>query len=293
MFYSEAFIAYVKYEKRYSRLTVKAYEMDLLQFITYAGSAFGISEAGEVRHTHVRSWLAGLADEGTGAVTLNRKISTLRSYFRFLLKQQLLAVSPMDKVIGPKRPSRVPQYVSEDTARNMLEAVHSDTFTGFTQKVILELLYQAGLRRSELVTLKISQVDFEKRLLKVWGKGGKERVVPFTVEMEALLQAYVAERTALAPVHDVLLVLDSGKPLYPEFVYRTVKQHLEYAGATIAQKSPHSLRHSFATHLVNNGAELNAVKELLGHSSLAATQVYTHSSIEELQKIFRKAHPKA
>ena len=291
MFYSEAFIAYIKYEKRYALHTATAYEADLLQFTTYAGEAFGLTGVEEVRHTHVRSWLAGLSEAGAGATTLNRKISTLRSYFRYLLREQKVAVSPMDKVIAPKRPSRLPQFLQQETAIAMLNGLHSDTFTGFTQKLILELLYQAGLRRSELVTLRLGQVDFGKRLLKVWGKGGKERVVPFTVQLETLLRAYIEARNALQPEHEFLLVLESGKAIYSEFVYRTVKFALK--DEPVAQKSPHVLRHSFATHLVDNGAELNAVKDLLGHSSLAATQVYTHSSIEALKEAFRNAHPKA
>jgi integrase/recombinase XerC len=292
----QSFLDYLKFEKRYSQHTIRSYQDDLLFFFDFLNSTFGEVSVPEIKSTFVRSWLAKQKEEGNSSKTLNRRISTLRSFFKYQLRQQVIEVSPMTTIVTPKQGKRLPVYVEQkDTERLFHQIEFPDTWEGLMNKMILELLYCSGMRLSELIALKETQADAIKGSLKILGKGNKERIVPLSDEMRVILKDYQrqkAEQFNGQLLTDHLLINEKGKKLYPKYVQVVVKKYLSLI-TTIEKKSPHVLRHTFATHLMNNGAELNAVKELLGHSSLAATQIYTHNTIEKLKDIHKKAHPKA
>ncbi|RYY89657.1 MAG: integrase [Chitinophagaceae bacterium] len=290
----QPFLDYLKFEKRYSRHTLLSYENDLTGFFDFLELQFGTVALPEITHTFIRSWLAALKDSGLKAKTLNRKISTLRSFFKYGLKTGLLAQSPMVKVVAPKNEKRLPQFVAEKDIHTLFDYVEfPDSFRGRTERLALELFYQTGMRLSELTGLKESAVNAASNSLKVLGKGNKERIIPVGDSLLQHIAAYITEKKSIEGAdRTVLLISDKGKVLQPRAVYTFVRKYLSLV-TTIDKRSPHVLRHSFATHLTGNGAELNAVKELLGHSSLAATQVYTHNSIEKLRSVHKNFHPKA
>lgn len=292
----QSFLDYLKFEKRYSLNTIRSYQDDLHFFYEYLSATFGGLQLCEIKPTFIRSWLAKQKEEGISSKTLNRRISSLRSYFKYLLRREAITVSPMTTIVTPKISKRLPAFVEQkDTAVLFTHVEFPETWAGILERLILQLLYASGMRLSELITLKHHQVDLAKGHLKILGKGNKERIVPLSIEMKQLLQQYIQQKKEqLGEIVDpeVLLVNEKGKKLYPKYVQLIVKRYLSLI-TTIDKKSPHVLRHTFATHLMNNGAELNAVKELLGHSSLAATQIYTHNTIEKLKDIHKKAHPKA
>lgn len=294
--HTQSFLEYLKFEKRYSQHTIRSYHDDLTFFFDYVILTFGEIAVPEIKSTYIRSWLAKQKEEGASAKTLNRRISTLRSYFKYQLRQQVITVSPMTTIVTPKQGKRLPSYVEQkDTEMLFRHVEFPDTWEGQMNKMILELLYCSGMRLSELIALKETQADVVKGNLKILGKGNKERLVPLSDEMKASLKVYLQQKKQQfegQTPSDHLLVNEKGNKLYPKYVQVVVKKYLSLI-TTIEKKSPHVLRHTFATHLMNNGAELNAVKELLGHSSLAATQIYTHNSIEKLKDIHKKAHPKA
>lgn len=301
-----AFLAYLELEKRYSPHTVLAYRTDLEQFFQYMQGAYGEMSLKEIRYFHIQSWLVtGIhpdkkASSSVAAVTIRRKISTLKSFFKYAVRKQQLAQSPMAKVNSPKVRKRLPVFVEEkgmqQLEQNAVEGqpIFADDFPGATAQLIMDLLYHTGMRRAELIGLTLQQVDTGNKQLKILGKGNKERFVPISSLLLDQITAYEARKhkEIAHPDPHRLLVKPDGKPLNESYVYKVVKAALSQV-TTIPKKSPHILRHTFATHLVNNGADLNAVKELLGHSSLAATQVYTHNTIEKLKKIHQQAHPKA
>ncbi|MBL7765265.1 MAG: tyrosine-type recombinase/integrase [Chitinophagaceae bacterium] len=288
------FIAYLQHEKRYSIHTVQAYESDLEQFFLFLQSTFEVSDPAKVNHAQIRSWLAGLKESGVSARSMNRKISSLKSFFKYLLKMKIVDATPMSKVISPKNSKRLPVFVNETNMDVLFTQVEfPDDYQGHTERLILELLYQTGMRRAELLNLKLQDIDYSLRSIKVLGKGNKERIIPMAVELAQLIETYAILRNQQDNIQtDHLLLLPDGKPLYPKYVYLTVKKYLSQT-TTLDKRSPHVLRHTFATHLLNKGADLNAVKELLGHANLTATQVYTHNTIEKLKDIHKKAHPKA
>jgi len=291
----ERFFQYLRYEKRYSPHTITAYKSDLGQFTDFLENTYAIVASAEVTHFHIRSWMVDLLARGNVARSINRKLSRLKTYFKFLRKQGEIKNNPMAKVIAPKMGKRLPVFVNEDSMSLLFERVDfGDGFEGARNRLIMEMLYCTGMRRSELVALKIENVDFSSNQLKVLGKGNKERLIPVARHLVLLIQSYLQMKNAALPEspHKNLFLTNKGQPLYPSFVYNIVKRNLSYV-TTLEQRSPHVLRHSFATHLSNSGADLNAIKELLGHSSLAATQVYTHNSIERLRKVYEQAHPKA
>ena len=289
----QPFLHYLQFEKRYSRHTLVSYTNDLVSFFDYLTIQYGELPLDQVSHLYVRSWLAALKDEGLSAKSINRKISTLKSFFKHEMKRGALARSPMAKIVSPKNEKRLPQFVDARDINTLFSHVEfPDSFEGRTDRLLLQLFYQTGMRLSEVIQLKDSQVNSSGHSLKVLGKGNKERIVPVSPELLASLKEYQQERRRLFEDAGVCLVDEKGKPLSSRKVYALVKKYLTLV-TTIDKRSPHVLRHSFATHLMNNGADLNAVKELLGHSSLAATQVYTHNTIEKLKDVYRKAHPKA
>jgi integrase/recombinase XerC len=290
----QPFIEYLKFEKRYSRHTVISYQTDLISFFDYIIVQYGETTLSQLSHIYIRSWLASLKDEGITSKTINRKISTLKSFFKYQIKTGVLKQSPMIKIVAPKNEKRLPNFVEKKDVERLFKKDFPDDWQGRTEYLLMRLFYQTGMRLSELISLKKSQVNYANHTLKVLGKGNKERVIPVNPELINCIKKYIEDRKAEFPnvEVDVLLIDEKGKALAPRKVYSSVKKHLTGI-TTLEKRSPHVLRHTFATHLMNNGADLNAVKELLGHSSLAATQVYTHNTIEKLKNIYKKAHPKA
>ncbi len=293
--YQQQFLDYCRFQKRYSNHTVIAYQNDLTAFFTFLVQEFDETQINSIKTTFIRTWLASLKEDDITSKTINRKISSLRSFFKYLLKQEVVKVNPVTSIISPKLPKRLPQFVEEKDTHNLLEnSIFEEGFKGQTEKIILQILYNTGIRKAELINLKEHQIDMGNSGIKVLGKGNKERIIPVSKQLIIDIKNYITEkRRLLGPSEDnFLLVTLKGKPLDPKLVYNIAKKYLSQV-TTIEKKSPHILRHSFATHLMNNGADLNAVKELLGHSSLAATQVYTHNTIEKLKDVYKKAHPKA
>lgn len=287
------FLRYIRFEKRMSAHTAIAYENDLAQFTDFLLHEFEITAVAEVKHIHIRSWLAAAKDGGKSERTIQRKISSLKSLFKYLMRLGIVNASPTALVIAPKAPKRLPAFLEEKESSGMQEHQHfAEGFEGDTERLIIELLYQGGLRRAELVSLRESDIEYSRKQIRVLGKRNKERMIPVSDTLLVDLKQYMDEKRRLfeQPCKE-LLCLESGKPLYAQYVYRVVKKHLSLV-TTLVKKSPHVLRHTFATQLSNNGAELNAIKELLGHSSLAATQIYTHNNINRLKEVYRKAHPK-
>jgi integrase/recombinase XerC len=291
------FLDYLKFQKRYSQHTIISYQNDLISFFDFVETDFGNTTLNEINAAIIRSWLASLKEAKMESKSINRKISTLKSFFKYQLKLDVLQTSPMTTIISPKTNKRLPQFVEEkgmSTLNN--QDKFTDDWTGKTDHLLIQILYNTGIRRAELINLKESQIDKSNCSIKVLGKGNKERILPVNKVFMTMLMEYInAKRKEFEKFDsEVLLVNAKGKKLYPKYVYNTVKKHLSDKDVTtIDKRSPHVLRHSFATHLMNNGADLNAVKELLGHSSLAATQIYTHNTIEKLKDVYKKAHPKA
>lgn len=286
------FLDYLRFQKRYSQHTVIAYKKDLEDFFFFLQSDFADINLQDITAPIIRSWLATLKEQGITSKSINRKISSLKSFFKFLMKESIIDSTPMSTVFSPKINKRLPVYVEEKDMQVLFDHIEfPDTWNGKTEQLILLIFYSTGLRVSELINLKTTNVDTSNSCIKVLGKGNKERIIPIQKELLQKIESYINERVDTATSNNVF-VSEKGKPLYAKLVYNIVKNYLSKV-TTIQKKSPHVLRHSFATHLTNNGAELNAIKELLGHSSLAATQVYTHNSIEKLKKVFKKAHPKA
>ena len=291
----QPFLDYLKFEKRFSQHTIISYQTDLIAFFDYIQLTYDGVSIDQLSHTYIRSWLAQLKDGGMTAKSINRKISTLRSFFKYGMKMGWLEQTPMTKINAPKNEKRLPRFVAKKDVDTLFNHVtFSDDWKGKTDRLIFLILYNTGMRLSELINLKEDSVDFYNHTIKVLGKGNKERIIPMSNDLANEIKKYLLEKKKLSISCETkeLLVEEKGKKLAPRKVYSTVKSYLSQV-TTIDKKSPHILRHSFATHLTNNGADLNAVKELLGHSSLAATQVYTHNTIEKLKNIYKQAHPKA
>ncbi|MBI3139231.1 MAG: tyrosine-type recombinase/integrase [Sphingobacteriales bacterium] len=290
----QPFLDYLKFEKRYSAHTLVSYTTDLVDFFDFLEMQYGIRGLGEIQPAIVRSWLASLKDKGLESASLNRKISTLKSFFKFQLKTGVIEQSPMTQVISPKMGRRLPVFVKEEEVKKLVVTLNSsaEDWKSLNAKMLVAIFYATGMRLSELIGLKESQVDFDRQQIKVLGKGNKERVIPVSPEIIAVIRDYQQlKKKEFEQPGEVLLITEKGKKMYPRYAWKLVNGVLGEA-TTLDKKSPHVLRHSFATHLMNHGADLNAVKELLGHSSLAATQVYTHNTIEKLKDIHKKAHPR-
>lgn len=289
------FLSYLKFQKRYSRHTIVSYETDLKDFKDFLAIQYDSPALEEIKATFVRTWLAGLKEKNNSSRTINRKISSLKSFFKYHIKKENLVSSPMSVISNPKTPKRLPQFVDKKDIELLFSHVEfPDDWEGVTSRLLLQVFYNAGIRQAELIQLQNSHFDKHNSNIKVLGKGNKERVIPISNELSTQIATYINRKKQEFPNldHEFLLINKKGAKLYPRYVYDIVKKYLSLV-TTIDKKSPHILRHSFATHLTNNGADLNAVKELLGHSSLAATQVYTHNTIEKLKEAYKKAHPKA
>lgn len=288
------FINYISYEKRYSYHTIRAYQKDLNQFSTYLIKQYQLNDVTKAGHQHIRSWLVYLIEEGISTRSVLRKLSTLKSFYKYMLRNKRIDLNPTLVIIPPKTPSRNPEFVDEENMSDLFEKVDfSNDFSGVRDKLILEVFYATGIRLSELIELQEADISFHNNTLKVLGKRNKERIIPFTKRMEEQLLIYLQmKKNNGFEAENRLFVTDRGEKMYPRMVYRIVNKYLGLV-TTLSKKSPHILRHTFATHMLNRGADLNAIKEFLGHANLAATQVYTHNTVEKLKKIYQQAHPRA
>ncbi len=289
------FLQHIQYEKRLSHHTITAYEGDLKQFSLFLHFQYELKEPEKADFQMIRSWVVSLVEEKIENRSVNRKIATLRSYYNFLLRHKVITIDPMLKIKALKTDKTLPKYVEEKPMENLLDSVEfSDDYAGMRDKLVLELLYGTGMRLAELIGLKISDLNLYNNTLTVLGKRNKHRIIPINTTLATAIKEYLKIREEIADdaSNQFLIITDTGSQAYPMFVQRLVKKYLTLV-TSLEQRSPHVLRHTFATHLLNRGADLNAIKDLLGHSSLAATQVYTHNSIEKLKKVFQQAHPKA
>jgi len=293
-FFFNDFLNYLEREKKYSSHTLTAYRNDLTQFHTYIQRIYEIDDALGITAQMVRSFVADLMNDGIQSRSVNRKISTLKSFFKYSIQQGLLHENPMKKVVSPKTPKRLPVFVEQAKMESLLEnkPEADDSFAQWRDYLVIELLYGTGIRLSESLGLKEGDLNLHSATIKVLGKRNKERIIPITNGLVALIREYLNKKQREGFIAPELLLTNKGLPAYPKLIYSIVKSHLGTV-STLKKRSPHILRHSYATHLLDNGAELNAIKELLGHSNLAATQVYTHNSIERLKEVYRKAHPKS
>jgi integrase/recombinase XerC len=295
--FMDSFLSYLRYEKGYSAHTTEAYHRDLLQFKAYIKGDGGEDDTsldpGTIEPEQIRKWMMTLLDRKVMPSSVRRKLTALRTYFRFLVKQGTVEKNPVQFVQGPKMGKRLPYFVKEKELAQLLDGDgFEDDFEGRRNRLLVELFYETGIRRTELITLRQADVDFSGMQLKVTGKRNKQRLIPFAGRLKEMMLEYVSLRKKTVGTENAcFFVRKDGTPLSPSIVYRIVKQTLT-AIPMLAKRSPHVLRHSFATSMLNNGAELNAVKELLGHSSLASTSIYTHVTFEELKKVYH-AHPRA
>lgn len=289
------FIQYISEQKKYSAHTQTAYAQDLLQFEDFITERYELSFEG-VQHLHAREYIVYLMDQGIGASSIGRKLSTLRSFYKYLQRQGLISRNPILMVKAPKVAKKLPVFVDDHKMDELLDStvVFDDSFPSVRDKMMMELFFGTGMRLSELIGLQESDFSFYEHTVKVLGKGNKERIVPISPQLSTQLQAFLELKRLqqFETKATALFVTDKGEALYPKYVYNKVKHYLALV-STQDKRSPHVLRHSYATSLLNRGADLNAIKELLGHASLAATQVYTHNSIERLKSIYKQAHPKA
>ncbi|GGK60951.1 tyrosine-type recombinase/integrase [Rufibacter glacialis] len=291
----ELFFKYLQYEKRFSPHTITSYQTDLCQFQEYLKEVYDLEDISQADHAIIRSWVVTLVQKDLDSRTIHRKIASLRSFFRFLVQQGKLERNPTLRIKAPKLAKKLPAFIEEDAFTQLLDqSEFSADYKGFRERLILELLYGTGMRLAELTNLKLADIHLASSTLKVLGKGNKERILPLNTSLATSLSQYLVKRQEAFPNNNspFLFVTDKEAPLYPKYVYRVVKKYMSSV-STAVKNSPHVLRHSFATHLLNRGADLGAIKDLLGHASLAATQVYTHNSIEKLKAVFEKAHPKA
>ena len=287
------FIDFLLLEKKYSQHTAVAYQRDIEMFQLFLTNEFSVSEVSDANYSQIRSWIVELVSTNVTNRTINRKVSSLNSYYKFLLKIEAIELNPLTKHKALKVSKKLQIPFSETEIASVLNGIDTDSFEGLRDKLIVELFYSTGMRRVELVNLQLSDIDISQRQVKVLGKRNKERFIPLLPNVIKTHRAYLNERSQLKLVKDsnALFLSLKGFKVYEKLVYRVITNYFDTVSSKV-KKSPHILRHSFATHLLNNGADLNSVKELLGHSSLAATQVYTHNSVAELKKVYGKAHPR-
>ncbi len=286
------FLQYLQIQRKYSEHTVNAYKNDLSSFELFFSGNFGV-EPDNAQYADIRKWIAFLAEEKISARSINRKISALRTYFNYLIKNGILSENPTNQIVGPKVSKKLPAFIEQESI-DMLNNhdLFGFDFRGCRNMLIVEILYGTGIRRAELINLKNINVDIVKCQIKVLGKRNKERIIPYPKSILPLIEEYHRFKNQIAVKTDTFLITEKGESLYPKLIHRVVTQYLGMV-STSEKKSPHVLRHTFATHLLNNGADINAIKELLGHSNLSATQIYTHTSFERLNQIYKQAHPRA
>ncbi|MBP1629686.1 MAG: site-specific recombinase XerD [Bacteroidetes bacterium] len=284
------FLDYLNIEKRYSYHTILAYSIDLRQFEEFINEVFEKSNARDVNSEMIRDWIVSLSEKGISSRSINRKIASLRAYFHFLIKQGDIEKNPMTKILAVKNPKRNPVFVMEEDIENVLNLEYEDSIWGRRDSLIVELLYATGMRRSELINLEIKDFDFERNEVRIFGKRRKERIVPIHKDLIKRIENFYKESLSLNNNHSKLFVNKRGNAISEMSVYDIVKKSLSFA--QVEKRSPHVLRHTFATHLLNEGADIMNVKEMLGHANLEATQIYTHNTIEKLKKVYKLAHPR-
>ena len=291
---TDSFLDYLRYERNYSDKTIRAYGEDLVQLREFAQEEMGEFNPLEVEAGLIREWIVSLMDKGYTSTSVNRKLSSLRSFYRYLLRQGLVTVDPLIKITGPKNKKPLPSFLKESDMNRLLDEVdYGGGFKGCRDRLIIEMFYATGMRRSELIDLNDKDVDFSASLLKVTGKRNKQRLIPFGEELKERMREYVDIRDEAVPERtDASFIRETGKRFQGTQIYNLVKRNLSKV-VTLKKRSPHVLRHTFATTMLNNDATLGAVKELLGHSSLATTEIYTHTTFEELKKVYKQAHPRA
>jgi integrase/recombinase XerC len=294
MTYQESFLRYLKFEKRCSDHTIVAYKKDLGQFEEFLFKTVGDFNILNTDSKMIRQWIVSLMEQGDIPKTVVRKVTALKSFYKYLMRQELIGSSPASMVTTPKVPKKLPFFVDENSLHVLLDnGYFQHDFEGVRDKLIISLFYGSGVRLSELKNLKDQDILQSETLIRVLGKNRKERIVPYPRSMNTLIDDYFLIRENEFPDGSpAFFVTAKGKPVYEKLIYRVVKKYLSLV-TTLEKKSPHVLRHTFATHLLDRGADLNAVKELLGHSNLAATQIYTHTSIEKIQRVYKQAHPRA
>ena len=289
----KSYLRYLLLELRYSLHTVKAYRTDLNIFNEYLNQNYDLSIQ-EANHSMIRSWLVEELNKGNSPRTVNRKITSLKSFFKYLIRENKIKINPTNRILSSKISKTLPQFIGVSDMNELLDKLQfANCFSEQRDKLIIEILYSTGIRLSELICIKTKDVNHQKRQIKVLGKRNKERIIPLTIELINSIDKYLILRNQQKIIDiSYLLITDSGKKINSSMVYRKVNKLLNGV-TTLNKKSPHVLRHTFATHMLNNGADLNVIKELLGHASLSATEVYTHNSIDELKQIFNTSHPRA
>ncbi len=288
----KSFFDYLEIEKKYSSNTIEAYRNDLNVFAGFLIDEFDVNNINNTSYSYIRSWIVDLVNKGISNRSINRKITSLNSYFKFLLKIDLISENPLTNHKALKTQKKIQLPFSENEMLNVLDLDnYEDNFTGVRDRLIIDLFYTTGIRRIELIQLMISDLNINNKYIKVFGKRNKERIIPLIDSTINILNKYLSYRDELKSDETFLFITSKGKPVYEKLIYRIINKYFDTI-STKVKKSPHIIRHSFATHLLNNGADLNSVKDLLGHSSLAATQVYTNRSIDEIKKVFAKSHPR-
>lgn len=297
-YFIDDYLRHLKYEKRYSSHTIIAYNHDLLSFQLFLQENASIVDIDAIKPLHVRSWLAEMAQANQTATTIKRKKSSLQAFFTYLIIQGKAKNNPASAVATPKAPKRLPKIIEAEAIEHILDIdidfEYETDWNVINRQLIVKLLFETGIRRAELCNIAEKDINFSRKNILIFGKGGKERVIPIHASMVASIQAYIQKKQVIFPALDTgrLFITATGKAIYDKYIYNCVKSFLN-TYSTASKKSPHVLRHTFATTLLNNGADLSAIKDLLGHASLAATQVYTHTNIESLKKEFRKSHPRS
>lgn len=289
----ESFLQYIRTEKRYSRHTVRSYQNDLNQFFSWLTGYGPELMPDTVTSVEVRAWMVSLLEGGCAITTVHRKMSALRAFFRYMRRHGMSSNDPMSALKLPKKPKQLPVFVAEDSLEKLLDLYQfGDNFSGIRDRTIIEFLYLTGMRRSELISLRDEDIDLSSAQVRVTGKRNKQRIIPLTGTFIKSLEVYMEARAKAVPGGDWFFLTGKGSRMYDKGVYNIVKRYLSMV-TTVEKRSPHVLRHTFATHMLNHGADLNSIKELLGHASLSATQVYTHNTFEQLKKVYKQAHPRA
>jgi integrase/recombinase XerC len=287
------FIEYIAFEKRYSPHTIRSYQVDLQQFSEFLDLFYKQINIQDADHNLIRSWIVYLHDHKKSNRTINRKLSTLKSFYKFLLLNNYIDVNPMIKVAAPKNASKIPVFIEQESMTTLLDKLYFDNgFYGIRDRVIIELLYCTGMRVNELINLEENDINLRGKNLKVMGKRQKERIIPLSDKMLDLINSYIEIKNENDFSNTFFITTNKGKKSYHKMIYRIVIKYLNKV-STVTKKSPHVLRHTFATHMLNNGADLNAIKEILGHANLSTTQIYTHNTIDKLRNVYKQAHPRA
>ncbi len=295
MNHKESFLQFLQIEKRYSPHTVRSYRNDLDQFANFLSDNEMLSDVNDITSHQIRAWIVYLIDNGISPVTVHRKISCLRRFYNYLRKEGIVKTDPLEKIVLPKQKKKLPVFVEEEALDKLFDSVNfGNDFSGLRNRTIIEMLYMTGIRRAELTEIRYEDVSLSDATVRVTGKRNKQRIIPLSQLFVTRLREYIGARNKI--VSDTagswFFITDKGNKLYDKYVYNIVKAYLSMV-TTIEKKSPHVLRHTFATHMLNRGADLNAIKEFLGHANLSATQIYTHNTFEKLKRIHKKAHPRA